>query len=268
LVVAAPSEQQDVLTVALQTLFASAGVRGVRLVIPPNGPEQRAVTTAAAALGLDVAYTSGATHVRLLLPDSYQQFLHDLGASTRRNFRRYRGRFEAAGHRYLAHLSPDEFRQAMWELHTKSRIPSSRRTIERGVNLIAAVEQPIAVALRHHSGAWLSVAGGWYEASRATLFVQLNHDRAFADLALSGVLRGYLINTLIHQGIGELVFWAGTGPPLAHYAACVPALGVHLDRPTCGWRTLRAVLARLSAWLPKRLAAESTWITPARSRPA
>ena len=268
LVVAVPGAHEAVVAVALQALFASAGVRGVRLVIPPHGPEQRAVTAACAAMALEVTYTSVATHARLLLPDSYQKFLHDLGASTRRNFRRYRSRFEATGHHYLAHLSPDEFRQAVGELRTKSRIPLARRAVERGVNLMAAVERPVAVALRCRSGEWLSVAGGWYEDSRATLFVQLNQDRAFADLALSGVLRGYLIETLIHQGIRELVFWAGTGPPLARYAACVPALGVHLDRPTRGWRMLCAVLARLSAWLPDYIAAEIAWITPARSRSA
>jgi hypothetical protein len=268
MVVADPLDHEDVLAVALQQLFASAGVRGVRLVIPPNGPEQRAVTRAHAAMGLDVAYTRVANHARLLLPHSYQEFLHGLGAQTRRNFRRYRCHFETAGHRYIEHLSADEFRQAAWALQTKSRIPSARRAIERSVNMMAAVDRPMAVGLRHRSGEWLSVAGGWYDASRVTLFLQLNQDRAFADLSLSVVLRAHLIDMLIRQGRRELVFWAGTAPPLSRYASCVPAVGVHLDLPTHGWRTIRSVLARLGAWMPRRMAAEVRWIAPAGSLPA
>src|SRR5215831_17387084 len=56
MVVADPLEQEDILAVALQQLFASSGVWGVRLVIPPNGPEQRAVTRVHAAMALDVSY--------------------------------------------------------------------------------------------------------------------------------------------------------------------------------------------------------------------
>jgi hypothetical protein len=61
------------------------------------------------------------------LPPSYQAFLHGLGPKTRRNFRRYCRHFEAAGHRYIAHLSADEFRQAAGTLRTKSRLPCPRR---------------------------------------------------------------------------------------------------------------------------------------------
>jgi hypothetical protein len=267
MVVADPIEQEDILLVALQKLFASSGVRGVRLVIPPNGPEQRAVTTAQAAMALDVSYTRVDNHSRLLLPPSYQEFLQGLGSQTRRNFRRYRCHFEAAGHRYIEQLSADDFRHAAWYLQTKSRIPSSRRAIERSVNMMAAVDRPLAIGLRHRCGEWLSVAGGWYDSSRVTLFAQLNHDREFADMALSVVLRVNLIEMLIRQGIRELVFWAGTAPPLSRYAACVPAMGVHLDRPTRGWRTIRSVIARLGASMPKRIAAEVRWIAPSGSLP-
>jgi hypothetical protein len=267
MVVADPSEQEDILVVALQKLFASSGVRGVRLVIPPHGPEQRAVTKTHAAMALDVSYTRVDHHARLLLPHSYQEFLQGLGPQTRRNFRRYRCHFEAAGHRYIDHLSADDFRQAAWYLQTKSRIPSSRCAIERSVNMMAAVNRPVAIGLRHHSGEWLSVAGGWYDASRVTLFLQLNHDRAFADLALSVVLRANLIDRLIRQGIRELVFWAGTAAPLSRYAAYLPAVGVHLDVPTRRWRAVRSVIARLGASMPRRIAAEVRWMAPSGSLP-
>jgi hypothetical protein len=267
MVVADPSDHEDILAVALQQLFTSAGVRGVRLLIPPNGPEQRAVTTAHTAMALDVAYARVAHHARLLLPHSYQAFLQGLGPQTRRNFRRYRGHFEAAGHHYLEHLSAEEFRQAAWSLHTKSRIPSARRALERSVHMMAALKRPVAIGLRHRSGEWLSVAGGWYDASGATLFSQLNQDRAFSDLSLAVVLRANLIDMLIRQGRRELVFWAGTAPPLSRYASGVPAVRVHLDVPTRGWRTGRAVIARLGAWLPRRMAAEVRWIAAAGSLP-
>jgi hypothetical protein len=267
MVVADPLEQEDILAVALQKLFASSGVRGVRLVIPPNGPEQQAITTVQAAMALDVSYTHVDHHSRLLLPHSYQEFLQGLGCQTRRNFRRYRCHFEAAGHRYIEQLSADDFRHVAWYLQTKSRIPSSRRAIERSVNMMAAVDRPMAIGLRHRRGEWLSVAAGWYDSSRVTLFAQLNHDRAFADMSLSVVLRVNLIDMLIRQGIRELVFWAGTAPPLSRYAAWVPAMGVHLDRPTRGWRTGRTLIARLGAWMPRRIAAEMRWMAASGSFP-
>lgn len=267
MVVADPIDHEDILAVALQQLFTSAGVRGVRLVIPPNGPEQRAVTTAHTAMALDVAYTRVANHSRLLLPHSYQEFLHGLGPQTRRNFRRYRCHFEAAGHRYIEHLSADDFRQAAWSLQTQSSIPSTRRAIERSVKMMAALNRPVAIGLRHRSGEWLSVAGGWYDAGGATLFSQLNHDRAFPDMSLSVVLRANLIEMLIRQGLRELVFWAGTAPPLSRYASCVPAVSVHLDVPTREWRRVRSVIARLGTWMPRRMAAEVRWIAAAGSLP-
>jgi hypothetical protein len=268
MLVADPTEHESILAVALQKLFASSGVRGIRLLIPPNGPEQRAITQISSSMVLDAAYTPVENHSRLLLPPSYQAFLHGLGPKTRRNFRRYCRHFEAAGRRYIEHLSADEFRQAAWYLRAKSRIPSPGRTIERGLKMLAAVDRPMAVGLRHRRGEWLSVAGGWYGAGRVTLFLQLNHDRAFADASLSMVLRANLIDMLIRQGIRELVFWAGTAPPLARYVSYVPAMGVYLDMPTPAWRAVRALIARLDTWLPRPLAADLRWLAPSASRPA
>ena len=107
------------------------------------------------------------------------------------------------------------------------------------MNVVAAVDRPWAVGLKHGNGEWLSVAAGWYSGDRATMFFQLNNDREHAEASLSVVLRARLIETLIGRGVRELVFWSGSAPPLSRYATEIPAVALHLDSRTPAWRLAR-----------------------------
>jgi hypothetical protein len=256
-VLAGPREnQEEILGAAVRALFGLWWVHGLRFAIVPGGEEAHTLATVASAMGLD--HSSGRStilpHARLTLPGDHQQFLQSVGSQTRRSFLRFRRKFEAAGHTYLENLQATEVRDAVGVLRLKSKIPSTLDEISRAVNVFEAVSAPWAVGLKHRDGRWLSVAGGWRTADGAAMFFQLNNDREEPHASLSLVLRGYLIETLIGRGARELLLWAGSSPPLSHYAESVTLNAVHLDRPTVGWRFGRSVIEVAAPWI-------SRWVT-------
>jgi hypothetical protein len=177
MVAAEPTEQEDVLGVALQALLSRRGVRGIRLAIPPGGPEARAVAAVQTLLSLDVSYSSAGfhAHARLTLPDTYQEFLQSLGPDTRRNFRRYRRRSEQRGNTYVYGLAADDIRCATEQLATASRIRSRPREIKRALQVLAAVDGVWGAGVENAAHQWICVAAGWSSGDRVTIFLQLNN---------------------------------------------------------------------------------------------
>jgi hypothetical protein len=232
-------------------------VRGLRFVIPPGGFEARAVASIQSLVPLDIGYFSTSVHARLPLPGTYEEFLQSLGYKTRRNFRYYRRKFEAAGHTYVENVSLLDVRHAAVELQKKSRLHKKRLEIDWDLKVIEATDRPWAVGLRHRNGEWLSFAAGWHSAGRATMLFQLNNDREYGEASLSVVLRAHLIEALIENGTPELMFWSGCAPPLARYVTNIPAIRVHLDTPTPGWRLMRAAIgvaqSHSSEWIANKL---------------
>ena len=248
--VADPADAEEVLRVAIQALFAIRRVVEIRLLIPPAGLEARAVASASSLMNLDVGSSAPDPHARLPLPGDYEQFLSALGYKTRRNFRYYRRKFDEAGHAYVPELSGADVRSAVAALRTKCHIPSRRSEIHRALNVVAAADRPWAVALKHRSGEWLSVAAGWYSGDAATMFFQLNNDIEHGEASLSVVLRAKLIEMLIVRGVRDLVFWSGSAPPLSRYAKEIPAVALHLDSRTPAWRLARFVIRVAGSHLP------------------
>jgi hypothetical protein len=256
--VATPHDREGVALAAVRAWFALPRVRGIRLAISPAGTAARAAATIGSTLAIDLthaAVSSTELHSRLVLPAAYETFLESLGKKTRRNFRYYRRKFEAAGHAYVDDLSDDEFDRAAIELRTRCHLSSSLSEIKRAVRTVRSADRRWVVGLRHSNGEWLSVAAGWLAAGRATMFLQLNNDRQFADASLSVVLRACLIETLIRNGITELVFWSGSAPPLSRYVRPIPAIAVHLDATTIGWRLIRGMIGTTEPLIGR-------WITP------
>jgi len=263
--------RHNVFIAAMETLLSSAGIRGIRLRLLGGGADLEAINQLAASRPLDVEYSPVAArdseiwkpHAQLSLAETYERFLSGLGSTTRHNFRYYRRRFEQAGHRFIHHLSKDELYSATVGLAPKSPFTSQwqPRVIRRALNMVAATRRPLAVGLRHHNGEWLSVIGGWYRSDGAVLNFQCNNECDFGPDSLSLVLRAYLIELLIRQGMNELIIWGGTGPPLSRYVSYAPAMGVHLDIPTYLWRTARLLISAIGPRLPKRLADAAQWIT-------
>jgi hypothetical protein len=263
--------RQDVFRVALETLLSSPGIRGVRLRVLRDGGDLDAIGQLVVSRSLDVQYSLiehddsplWKYHAHLPLTDSYERFLSRLGSTTRHNFRYYRRRFEASGHRFIDRLSPDELRSAALELAPKSKFVTSWRNleIENCLKMVAASSRPLAIGLKHQNGEWLSVIGGWYRPRGGVLCFQCNNDCDFGSDSLSIVLRAYLIESLIGQSLEELVIWADTRGPLSRYVSYVPAVGVRLDLPTCSWRVARLLISTARPFLPRRLAAAAQWIT-------
>ena len=257
-----PREQQNAFLVALETLLASGGIRGIRLRVRRCSPELMAVRKLLASRRLDAHFSRIKNHATLSLPGTYEQLLLSFGSRTRRNFRYYRRRFETAGHVYLDNLSLDEARLAAYYLEPKCRIPSRPHSIDRFLKMTASADRPLVVGLKHRNGEWLSIICGVYRSAAGMILMQLNNDRGFPRDSLSVVLRGYLIESLIHQGMKELIFWASTAYPLARYARYIPTLGIYLDSPEPKWRLVRGLISKFGHWLPWDLQQDARWIAP------
>jgi hypothetical protein len=257
-----PLEQQESFMIALQTLLATAGTRGIRLRIRPHSPELAAIRTLLASGGLDTYFSRVKDHASLPLPSTYEQLLLSFGATTRHNFRYYRRRFEAAGHVYVENLSLDQLRSAAAYLEPKCSKPSRSNSTERLIRMAGAADRMLAVGLRHRNGEWLSIVCGVYRLAAGVLLLQLNNDRDFPRDSLSVVLRAFLIESLIRQGMKEFVIWAGTAPPLSRYVAYIPALGIHLDSPEYSWRLVRGLVSKFGHWLPREVQQDACWIAP------
>ena len=92
------------------------------------------------------------------------------------------------------------------------------------------------------------------------LCFQCNFDSDFDSDSLSIVLRAYLIELLIGQGMKELVIWGDTGPPLSRYMSYPATIGVRLDVPTVAWRAARFFMSKFGPHLPRRLASAVQWM--------
>ena len=265
-----PVHQQNAFRVATELLLKAPGIRGARLRILRFSAELDAIRQLIASRSVDGQWSPMENndspvwkyHAHLPLTDTYAHFLEGLSSTTRHNFRYYRKRFEAAGHKFIEPLSMDELRSVALELRPNSKFAaqSPLADFERSLNMVAATHRPLAVGLKHHDGKWLSVIGGWYRPGGAVLCFQCNHDSKFDADSLSTVLRAYLIELLIGQGQKELVIWGDTGPPLSRYVSYPSTIGVRLDVPTVAWRAARFFMSKLGPHLPRRLASAVRWM--------
>ena len=267
LVVSNPDEREAVLLAAIRSWFALPRIRGVRLVVAPSSPEARTIERVRATLALDLTQDTPAQyemHATLPLPASYDAFLTSLGTQTRRNFRYYRRRFEAAGHGYVECVPPNELEEILCGLRTKSRIPFTIAKMKTAARTVLSTSSPWAAALRHANGEYLSVTAGWLDGGRATMLLQQNNDLEFSDASLSVVLRGYLIETLITQRVPELVFWSGSAAPLSRYAQPMPAISLHFDAPTLSWRFVRRLVSATQPLLGRWVGTDFRWVAVRR----
>jgi hypothetical protein len=127
--------------------------------------------------------------------------------------------------------------------------------------MIEAMPSRILVGLRRNSGEWISLAGGWYDGERVVLNMQLN-DRACARESISLVLRSYLIEQLINRGIRELVFLAGTSPPLSYYITHREEYMTYVDSRSHPWRLVRLACVALAKLSPATFGKWLKWDAP------
>jgi Acetyltransferase (GNAT) domain len=255
-----PRSRGEAFRLALELLLVHPKIRGIRLKIPPDGPEGEAISQVVASQPLDAAYWRIEEHARLTLPNNYEVFLKSLGSTTRRNFGYYRRRFDAAGYRFEEHLSREELRSAASQLRTKSRRSAKRPALERLLQMLSAASRSWAAGLKDDQGQWISVTAGCYLGSQPVMLLQMNNDQEFERLSLSLVLRAYLIEDFIQKGASELVFWAGAGSILGRYCVYAPALAVSLDKQGHGWRLTRYLISLLAPRMPRDLARDLQFV--------
>lgn len=261
-IVAEPVHREHVLNVAIGSFLKCGRARALRVILPRSGSNHDAVSRLASTMDLETVFFEVENHTRLALPSSYDDFLNGLGARTRRNFRYYRRRFEAARGCYERRMTFGCFSSAVRYLRGKSAIRADAGAIKRMLKMLSAISEPILVGLRASTGEWVSVAGGWCEHGRATLLFQMNNDQDHHRDSISQVLRSYLIEDLVAMGIRDLFFWAGTSAPLARYAKAIPATAWYLDSRSPGWRLIRRLVSSITFRLPKRWRELGHWITP------
>ena len=263
LVLANTEKREVVLGTAVDKLLESRHVRGLRFLVPPGGYEEKIIGHAAASRQLYLSPARAVwNHASLSLPSSYEEFLTSVGYRTRRNLRYYRRKAEAAGHRFVNHLSTADLAEAVDSLRTKCTFKRSPFAVSRFYRLLTAADRPLACGLRTAQGAWLSVVAGFYSEVSAMVLLQLNNDIEYERTSLSLVLRGYLIESLIRAGCNEMIFWAGLVGALAHYATIVPGTGVNADSPALVWSFVRRAAKYLSPAFPQKIQEDLAWIAP------
>ena len=227
-------ERETIFQYAVTTLLKH--MFGVRFLISPD----RLSLLKGVQENESVNLSPAKRHSHLGLPRTYDEFLAKIGPQLRRNLRRYRRRSETAGNEFSPDQPFPEFCAAARCLlangaFTKS---GSGRALERSLAMIEAMPSRLLIGLRRRNGEWLSLAGGWYVGDRAIINLQLN-DRRFGRDSLSLVLRSYLIETLIKQGVRELVFWVGACGPLSFYCDTPEQRFAYIDAPSMWWRLFR-----------------------------
>ncbi len=264
MIIAEPSDCEIVFRAGIHALLQQRHVQSLRLLVPPDGHELSTLL-GLSARPFDVCQTPVDYHSVLGLPSGYEEFLETLGHRTRRNFRYYRQRCEAAHHSYAERIPLHEFQKIALSLLKEDVVGADLGGINRALRIFASVDRPLLVGLRQQNGDWLSVLGGWYESNRAVVFFQMNSDKRHARFSLSLVIRGYLIESLIEAGIKNLVFWAGVGDPLNRYVKSIPAVAVYVDARNLAWRMLRRSINSRRHWLPPLL---GEWIGGPVDNPA
>ena len=185
----------------------------------------------------DLSYHRTKAHAHLELSRTYDGFLGRLGPRTRRNFRYYRRKSELAGNEFVSAIEFPDFCAAAGRLLPKAAYATcgSKETQQRHLAMIEAIPSRLLVGLRTAAGQWIGLLGGWYEADRAIILMQLN-DRTCDCESVSVVLRSYLIEAAIDRGCRELVFWGGSSAPLSCYSVYPDMFMTHLDVRSIPWR--------------------------------
>jgi hypothetical protein len=253
--VALPEEKESVMRCGVEALLKR--MIGLRFVIAPDRlPLLRGLRGAA-----DVEFCSAKRHSHLELPRTYDEFLGKVGPLTRRNLRYYRRKAERAGTEFSSELAFSDFSATARCLFPKAAYAKSKQKLERGLAMVEAMPSRMLVGLRKKGGQWISLASGWFTGARAIMNMQLN-DRTYTQESVSLVLRSYLIESLINRGCRELVFWAGTSPPLS-YSCTSPELFVaYIDAPSLQWRLFRSGCKALRKLPSRILSKKLEWIVP------
>jgi len=200
------------------------------------------------------------------LDEGFSLFLERLGRSTRRNVSRSLQQAAAEDIEFSfttgAALSTES---------TLRSIAAKNMPFRQSLGKIASIERfvtaqprPYRASLTRRDGHLVSLAGGFIEGELALIAYQLNH-RADRDTSPSLMLRSFLVERLISEGVRSLAFIGSCAGLLLHYCEPVPAaelliVGSHraarLKHRVSLLAQPRSRVARLSGELTETLAGQ------------
>ncbi len=228
LVLSAPEREAEVLACACEYLLQH-GSHGLRLTWRSSGQEPVPILRLERR-GVQVWCR---TEVRpegdwLELAPNYESFLQRLGRHTRRNMRAYRRKAESIGFRFLPELSLASYERAIQDLNRIARFPSTRERELRDRRFFQQFGTPVLAGLAGPDGKVLSALGGVRSGQHLHVLTQLNRESS-QEISVSLVLRGYLIEHLIAQGVTSIHFVNGTSPMLGRFCEPVPLCSIAID---------------------------------------
>ncbi len=199
----------------------------------------------------------------LQLASSYESFLHSLGAHTRRNLRCYRRRAEDEGYRFVPALSLDAYKAAAAALNHRAQSPETREHEQRDHRFFSHFgNQPggrVLAGLAAPDGRLVSVLAGVRAGDHLHLLSQFN-DESIQHFSPSLVLRGYLIERLIEQGVASIHFVNGASAALGRYCQPVLMRSISIDSRRSALHPVKLATAgaarqwqRRGRWVPTRL---------------
>jgi Acetyltransferase (GNAT) domain len=259
LVLAAPEREAEVIATACEYLLAN-GVHALRLWWRSTGNEILPVLQLQRP-GLQVWCKS---EIRpqgdwLHLGTSYEEFLNRLGPHTRRNMRHSHRRAEEQGFRFLPELSLHAYESAVASLARPADSPELHERDQRDRRFFAHFGSPVLAGLAAPDGRLVSVLCGVRAANHLHLLSQFN-DESLDHISPSLLLRGYLIEHLISQGIASIHFVNGTSGALGRFCDPVLMRTISIDSRRSALHPAKLVTARAARhwqrrgrWVPVRL---------------
>lgn len=201
------------------------------------------------------------------LDDGFSHFLERLGRSTRRNVSRSLQQAAEQSIEFRFTAGATALAESTVRRLAAKNMPfrQSFRKIASVERFVAAQARPYQAALVHPDGHLISLAGGFIEGDLALIAYQLNH-RAERDTSPSLMLRSFLVQRLIAEGVHALAFIGSCAGLLLRYCEPVPAAelliirnrrSARLRHSACLLAQPKSRVARLSAELEAALAPPS-----------
>ncbi len=275
LAVASTKEDRDwVLRTALSAWLSSKRIGALRITLARDSRDVDTVREIASAHDVHRFEEPRELHPILSLPSSYQDFEKALGPNTRKHIRQYRGYSQNSNQYYVQNMDVSEFRTAVAMLSDKTKFAASEEDVERILNMASEIsaEKRMLAGLRTEGGKWIAAVMGWKELGRCVLVDQFNYDTKRStngdvqvhqkSNSVSTLLRSYLIEQLIQEGVHKLWIYGATGGFLNRYTTRLSGVTIYLDRPTLSWRTVRAVARLAGRHVRKELVEKLNWINP------
>jgi hypothetical protein len=164
----------------------------------------------------------------LQLQSGFEKFLGTLGKHTRRNIRACIRKVEQAKIRFAPALSRSEYERAVERLNAETDFPADPLRLARDERLMALHGEE-RLGLKTSDGTVISVMCGFRKAGRFHLLTQLN-DFSYERLSLSLVLRSYVAQHLIGDGITSLHFMGGSSLSFGRYCQPEAYRSIFLDK--------------------------------------